>query len=348
MMSLFSNQKTPWPLLLVTLVLMQASWAVAAPVRWISNPDEAKLIQAEKKKPAVIFFFNEQARPAMQMQTETMANSEVTARLGDFVCAAIDQAAHPDMAGTYKLVKVPTVVFLDAEGKEIDRAVGNKPASEFVRYLDRISSAFRTKAVDSEISPFKVAAVDILTAQTDTISTNLAFYAADAKQVFIVGDFNDWRVDATPMNKAENGFWNITLHLASGIYEYMYLVDGETYQPDPTNPFKKQNRYGGANSVLLIGNPRVSPVVTGNSVMFRLYEPNASEISVAGSFNNWAAFTMFRNEKDPAEWGVRYDNVPAGTYQYKFIIDGVWTMDPENYTPGYDSNNTMNSSFTIK
>jgi len=333
---------------LVLCLFFLAATASAAPVRWISNPDEAALIRAEKKKPALIYFFNNQARPARQMQVETLDNELIQGRLADFVCVAINQEDHPDLSRDFKLVKVPTVIFLDSEGRELDRAIGFKPVETFVQYLDRISGAYKTKAAGSDVSPFKGSAIDILSSTAGTIATNLAFFAPDAKQVHIVGDFNDWRTDATPMNRAGNGFWNITLHLPAGVYEYMFLLDGQTYQVDVSNPFKKPNPYGANNSVLLVGQPRVSPTVMGSSVVFRVYQPNAQELSVAGSFNDWKSFTMFRNTSDPSKWGVRYDNLPPGTYQYKFIIDGVWLLDPENYSPEADGSGSINSSFTIR
>jgi hypothetical protein len=55
---------------------------------------------------------------------------------------------------------------------------------------------------------------------------------------------------------------------------------------------------------------------------------------------------MYRNPTDPAMWGIKYD-LPPGEYQYKYVIDGTWLPDPENYTPQFEGDN-INSTFVVK
>ncbi len=54
--------------------------------------------------------------------------------------------------------------------------------------------------------------------------------AADAESMHLVGDFNDWDTEATPMDQLKSGDFTVTLYLAPDqAYQFRYLVDGETW-----------------------------------------------------------------------------------------------------------------------
>ncbi|MGI9175360.1 MAG: M20/M25/M40 family metallo-hydrolase [Rhodothermales bacterium] len=53
----------------------------------------------------------------------------------------------------------------------------------------------------------------------------------------------------------------------------------------------------------------------------------ASEVHLVGDFNNWNMFgTPMR--RTSGGWVIRLD-LPRGRYLYKFIVDGMWTNDPQ-------------------
>ncbi len=62
-------------------------------------------------------------------------------------------------------------------------------------------------------------------------------------------------------------------------------------------------------------------------VTFELRAEPGSEVFVAGDFNDWA----------PAKRPLVYDEsvykatllLPKGRHEYKFLIDGIWCVDPE-------------------
>ncbi|WP_405608129.1 isoamylase early set domain-containing protein [Polaribacter sp. Asnod1-A03] len=58
--------------------------------------------------------------------------------------------------------------------------------------------------------------------------------AEEAESVAVVGCFNEWDVEATPLKKLKNGSFKGTVDLESGkSYEFRYIVDGEyTNEPD--------------------------------------------------------------------------------------------------------------------
>ena len=56
---------------------------------------------------------------------------------------------------------------------------------------------------------------------------NFICRAAEAKEVFIAGDFNDWHPTSHPMRQQPDGAWQIFVPLNHGHHHYRYLVDGK-------------------------------------------------------------------------------------------------------------------------
>lgn len=74
----------------------------------------------------------------------------------------------------------------------------------------------------------------------------------------------------------------------------------------------------------------VSPeVAADNSVSFRVYSPNANEVTVNGS---WMGFreTLPLTKEENGVWSVTIDPLPSSMYHYNFFIDGVSAIDPTN------------------
>lgn len=74
---------------------------------------------------------------------------------------------------------------------------------------------------------------------------------ANAKNVFLAGDFNKWDPKAYAM-KREGDEWVFPVHLSIGKHLYKFVVD-ENWMNDPGNPLWEQNEYGNGNSVLWMG-----------------------------------------------------------------------------------------------
>lgn len=314
---------------------------------WTPDLQRARYEARVNESPLVVYFYNLRARPARQMINDTLKNPEVMEELSRFTRATANETERRDLAREFKIIKVPTAIFFDPEGREIDRAVGYKTPEEFLIYLGRIQNRENAPGEGhGQMDPFSDAALDITTPGPGRQSFHVVFENKAAQSVHLVGDFNDWRTDAHPLQKGQGGLWNIDVHLREGIYEYMFLVDGSEYMQDPRNILAKPNPYGGLNSIALAGAPTMSPLIQGNKVTFMLYRPEASQIEVAGSFTNWERITMFRKQDDPAMWGVQY-TLPPGRYTYKYVIDGEWTVDPENYLLEKDPDGQFNSVFVI-
>ena len=73
----------------------------------------------------------------------------------------------------------------------------------------------------------------------------------EAKQAYIVGDFNDWDQTATPLKKVK-GEWKATLELEQGRdYQYRYLINGSEWRNDDAADRYVPNNIDGDNSVVV-------------------------------------------------------------------------------------------------
>lgn len=73
-----------------------------------------------------------------------------------------------------------------------------------------------------------------------------------ALTVHVAGDFNGWdkRVDA--MHPQPDGTFTLSLRIAPGRYLYKYIVNSDTYLPDPLATELVDDGFGGKNAVLLV------------------------------------------------------------------------------------------------
>jgi hypothetical protein len=79
-------------------------------------------------------------------------------------------------------------------------------------------------------------------------------HAPGARQVTVVGDFNDWNPTAHPLEYQGNGMWVAELPLAMGRYGYNFVVDGTKWIADPAAPAAADDDdFGTPSSVVTVG-----------------------------------------------------------------------------------------------
>jgi hypothetical protein len=87
-------------------------------------------------------------------------------------------------------------------------------------------------------------------------TVRLRVHAQDAGAVAVAGDFNGWDPLSGAMRRAADGWWEIDIELATGSYEYVYIIDGVWTTP-PEAQLTADDGYGGRNGVLEILPPDV-------------------------------------------------------------------------------------------
>ena len=75
--------------------------------------------------------------------------------------------------------------------------------------------------------------------------------AEEAKKVVVVGSFNEWNTEATPLKKLKNGSFKGTVNLeSSNSYEFRYLVDGAYANEQEADGLVWNDFAGAENSIL--------------------------------------------------------------------------------------------------
>jgi hypothetical protein len=74
-----------------------------------------------------------------------------------------------------------------------------------------------------------------------------------ARSVSVVGSFNDWRPGQIPLeDRDHDGVWRGVVVLPAGTHEYMFVVDGERWVPDPLAGRYIEDDFGRENSLLIV------------------------------------------------------------------------------------------------
>lgn len=101
------------------------------------------------------------------------------------------------------------------------------------------------------------------------------------------------------------------------------------------------------------------PTPTEGGVIFRFNAPSAQRVQLAGNWpeNDWlrgqaqtGSFNIgeMKDENQDGIW-ERTEPLPAGRYQYKFVIDGVnWKEDPNNPNRADDGFGGFNSLLDVR
>ena len=80
---------------------------------------------------------------------------------------------------------------------------------------------------------------------------NFFFLAGQAKEAFLIGDFNDWNPASHPMKKGHDGAFHISITLGHGGHHYQFLVDGKCVN-DPRAQGLARNEKGEKVSLILV------------------------------------------------------------------------------------------------
>lgn len=86
----------------------------------------------------------------------------------------------------------------------------------------------------------------------------------------------------------------------------------------------------------------IAPPVDLQRVRFGYFNPDAREVFLAGSFNDWDRRATPMKRDALGDWSVDVE-LPPGEYRYRLVVDGEWRDDPsaqqtaQNPFGGYDA-----------
>ncbi len=82
-------------------------------------------------------------------------------------------------------------------------------------------------------------------------------------------------------------------------------------------------------------------------IVFKLEAPEGAMVQIAGDFNEWLPEPLHFSE--PQGRPLWHKTIPlrSGSYEYKYLVDGLWVPDPKNDKTVEDSYGGVNSVITI-
>lgn len=69
-------------------------------------------------------------------------------------------------------------------------------------------------------------------------------------------------------------------------------------------------------------------VLANGDVVFRIYAPGAQNVTLAGDIVPWGK-KLESVKAENGVWSIKVSDVKAGTYRYRFMVDGVSVYDPK-------------------
>ena len=88
------------------------------------------------------------------------------------------------------------------------------------------------------------------------------------------------------------------------------------------------------------------PASQKNRVNFALHAPDANEVFIAGTFNDWDPQVRRLRCDKKGTWRT-WMNLPAGQHEYRFIVNGDWQEDPQAGERSYNPFGTFNSVVSV-
>lgn len=91
----------------------------------------------------------------------------------------------------------------------------------------------------------------------------------------------------------------------------------------------------------------MATLLRSKSAELKLFAPQAKRVNVAGSFNSWDTKSVTAKRDSKGTWSVKMSLKP-GRYEYKFLVDGSWLIDPQSPSLVTNSFGTQNSILEVK
>ena len=92
---------------------------------------------------------------------------------------------------------------------------------------------------------------------------------------------------------------------------------------------------------------QLGPRQTKDGVVFSYYDPLATDVQLAGDFSDWKPVGQLMVHHEKKHIWIGTVSLKPGTYQYKFIVDGEWKVDPCNSDVVISDRGTNNSTVFV-
>jgi hypothetical protein len=121
-----------------------------------------------------------------------------------------------------------------------------RPAYAFAGAAFAAVAAIVVPTLDRGDSPAPLAVTAPKTA-APVVYVQFRLESAQARRVALAGTFTDWQ-PTLQLQQKEPGVWTALVPLQPGVHDYVFVVDGERWVPDPNAPQQVDDSFGGTNS----------------------------------------------------------------------------------------------------
>ncbi len=93
-----------------------------------------------------------------------------------------------------------------------------------------------------------------IAAEPGTVLVRFELVAPDAREVTLAGSFNNWNPEGIQLTRSgATGLWTGTVALTPGEHQYLFVIDGISWIPDPGAHAQVDDGFGQENSVIIVG-----------------------------------------------------------------------------------------------
>ncbi|MDD5615536.1 MAG: thioredoxin domain-containing protein [Candidatus Methanoperedens sp.] len=120
----------------IAVLFLLLATASAADTKWYSYED-GMVAAGSLNMPVILDFYADWCSPCIAMEEGTYPDPRVVLELSDFVAIKVDTQKRIDIETKYGIAYYPTVVFLDAQGRELSRHIGYLGPEDMVEEIKK-------------------------------------------------------------------------------------------------------------------------------------------------------------------------------------------------------------------
>ncbi|TPN87454.1 hypothetical protein [Aquimarina algicola] len=171
-------------------------------------------------------------------------------------------------------------------------------------------------------------------ATSDGRGRTFDFEDLDIENVVVAGEFNNWSKKKWKMRRIDENRFELRKKLSDFTdafsWEFKFVINN-SYWAEPSwndENITRAKKNGFRLETYNLKMYTAYPDGNGNVTFTLNGYKNAKKVILSGSFNKWDEHSFKMNKTNDC-WELKL-RIKPGEYEYKFIVDGKWIIDPDN------------------